>query len=280
MYLVIDLGGTKTRIAAFESLASPAFTVVDHFATAADYEAHLTRLINLIRGQPGVQGVGVAVGAQLTADGDSIDVSYTMPAFVGKPIIRQLAAQTGLPVRAANDNICGVLAETRLGSLQGVARAAYLTVSTGTGAGIRLGDGAQFIAFLGQVGHHSIDPHGERCTCGQIGCVQTITGGQSFVRRYGKAAAEIDDEAVWAQVTAALATAIINLARITRVEAVAVGGGIGFNNPYLRAHLADAVHAASPGLSVRLVRPRFGEDAPVVGAALLLRADQDTRVLH
>lgn len=280
MQIVVDLGGTKTRVATFDTLDSPKFSLLDHFPTGSSYADYLSRLVNIIQAQPGVQGIGFAIGAQLTRDGQQIDVSYTMPDFVGKPIVRQVGELTGLPVKAANDNICGVLAETRFGSLSGFERAAYMTVSTGTGAGIRLGDGTNFIAFLAQVGHHTIDPHGERCTCGQVGCVQTITGGQQFIRRYGKPASEIDDETVWKRVCDALATAIVNLTRITRIDTVCVGGGIGYNSPYLRAHLASAVRAASPGLSIQVVRPLFGEDAPIVGAALLLRDDLDTTILH
>ena len=280
MYAVIDLGGTNTSIVIFASPTVPQFSLIDQFPTDQDYARQLERILAALDKsghQP--EGVGMAIGAQLTADGLSIEESWTMPAYVGHSIVSDVARATGVAVRAANDNVCGVLAETTLGVLQPWQRAAYLTVSTGTGAGIRLGDGRGSIAWLAQVGHHVVHMNGEQCVCGQRGCVQTITGGQQFLRRYGRPAAEIQDEVVWREVTETLAVAIVNLTRITRVDAVCVSGGIGFNNVHIRANLAARVRELGPATGVRVCFPAFGEQAPVIGAALLL-ADPDITILH
>ena len=280
MYAVIDLGGTNTSIVTFASLAVPQYTLVAQFPTDQDYARQLERILAALDGSGHqLEGVGMAIGAQLTPDGLAIEESWTMQAYVGHSIVSDVASATGVAVRAANDNVCGVLAETTLGVLQPWQRSAYLTVSTGTGAGIRLGKGNDSIAWLAQVGHHVVHMDGEPCVCGQRGCVQTITGGQQFLRRYGKPAAEIHDEAVWQEVTETLAIAIVNLSRITRVDAVCVSGGIGYNNTHIRARLAARVRALGPATGVRVCFPAFGEQAPVIGAALLL-ADPDVTILH
>ena len=280
MYAVIDLGGTNTSIVTFASLAVPQYTLVAQFTTDQDYARQLKRILAALdRSGHQLEGVGMAIGAQLTPDGLAIEESWTMQAYVGHSIVSDVASATGVAVRAANDNVCGVLAETTLGVLQPWQRSAYLTVSTGTGAGIRLGKGNGSIAWLAQVGHHVVHMDGEPCVCGQRGCVQTITGGQQFLRRYGLPAAEIQDEAVWREVTETLAVAIVNLARIARVDAVCVSGGIGYNNTHIRARLAARVRALGPATGVRVCFPAFGEQAPVIGAALLL-ADPDVTILH
>ena len=280
MYAVIDLGGTNTSIVTFASLAIPQYTLVAQFPTDQDYARQLERILAALdRSGHQLEGVGMAIGAQLTPDGLAIEESWTMQAYVGHSIVSDVASATGVAVRAANDNVCGVLAETTLGVLQPWQRSAYLTVSTGTGAGIRLGNGNGSIAWLAQVGHHVVHMDGEPCVCGQRGCVQTITGGQQFLRRYGRPAAEIRDDAVWREVTETLAVAIVNLSRITRVDAVCVSGGIGYNNTHIRATLAARVRALGPATGVRVCFPAFGEQAPVIGAALLL-ADPDVTILH
>ena len=280
MYAVIDLGGTNTSIVTFASLAVPQYTLVAQFPTDQDYARQLERILAALdRSGHQLEGVGMAIGAQLTPDGLAIEESWTMQAYVGHSIVSDVASATGVAVRAANDNVCGVLAETTLGVLQPWQRSAYLTVSTGTGAGIRLGNGNGSIAWLAQVGHHVVHMDGEPCVCGQRGCVQTITGGQQFLRRYGRPAAEIQDDAVWREVTETLAVAIVNLTRITRVDAVCVSGGIGYNNAYIRANLAARVRALGPATGVRVCFPAFGEQAPVIGAALLL-AEPDVTILH
>ena len=280
MYAVIDLGGTNTSIVTFASLAVPQYTLVAQFPTDQDYARQLERILAALdRSGHQLEGVGMAIGAQLTPDGLAIEESWTMQAYVGHSIVSDVASATGVVVRAANDNVCGVLAETTLGVLQPWQRSAYLTVSTGTGAGIRLGKGNGSIAWLAQVGHHVVQMDGEPCVCGQRGCVQTITGGQQFQRRYGRPAAEIQDEAVWQEVTETLAIAIVNLSRIARVDAVCVSGGIGYNNTHIRARLAARVRALGPATGVRVCFPAFGEQAPVIGAALLL-AEPDVTILH
>ena len=280
MYAVIDLGGTNTSVVTFASLAVPQYSVIDQFPTDQDYARQLERLLAALDGSGHqLEGVGMAIGAQLTPDGLAIEESWTMQAYVGHSIVSDVASATGVAVRAANDNVCGVLAETTLGVLQPWQRSAYLTVSTGTGAGIRLGKGNGSIAWLAQVGHHVVQMDGEPCVCGQRGCVQTITGGQQFLRRYGRPAAEIQDEAVWREVTETLAVAIVNLSRIARVDAVCVSGGIGYNNAHIRARLAARVRALGPATGVRVCFPAFGEQAPVIGAALLL-AEPDVTILH
>jgi predicted NBD/HSP70 family sugar kinase len=53
-----------------------------------------------------------------------------------------------------------------------------------------------------------IDPNGELCLCGQIGCVQTVTGGKQIRARYDMEATDIENESVWQHITHALAMAV------------------------------------------------------------------------
>src|SRR5258708_12415579 len=60
----------------------------------------------------------------------------------------------------------------------------YLTVSTGIGGGIildgKIFEGASGIA--GELGHMTIDMYGERCTCGNIGCLEYLASGTAIAR--------------------------------------------------------------------------------------------------
>ncbi|MCE2490446.1 MAG: ROK family protein [Anaerolineae bacterium] len=270
MYAVIDLGGTNTSISLFTSPELLQPDQIAAFPTDPHYAGQLERVLSaLATCRQRLTGIGMAIGVQLTADGLRVDETWTMPDYSKRPIVTDIASAIGVPVVAANDNVCAVIAETLHGSLRPWRRTAYLTVSTGTGAGIFLGDGSHSFAWLAQVGHHVVNMHGEDCVCGQQGCVQTVTGGQQFLRRFGLPAHEIKDESVWREVTGILAVAIVNLARITRVEAVCVGGGIGYNNSWIRNNLADRVQDRGPATGVRVLFPDFAEQAPVIGAALL-----------
>lgn len=282
MYIAIDMGGTNTRIAAFEKPGSPEFTLLAKFPTDFSYEAHINRLIETLHSfdLKTLQGIGLAAGLQFMPDGMTIDVVYTIPGYNGKPLVQPLKAAFNCPIRAANDNVCGVIAEHRLGSLQGCDRAAYLTVSTGTGSGIFLKQGEIEIAFQSQLGHQILDPNGEKCLCGQRGCLQSITGGRQIELRYGKSAAEITDPAFWEHFTAALAQGIVNSSRMTRVSVYCLSGAIGIHSTYLREHLQEAVSARRVDGSLRIVQPVLGENAPLVGAAMLLDNSMKTQIIH
>ena len=282
MIVAIDLGGTNTRIASFGEESISEYTLLARFNTHAAYSeqlAHIERALESVE-RAGVTGIGLAIGVQLTPDGRSVDASFTMPDYVGKAIVPDLAARLELPIMAANDLICGAIAEKHYGSLTDWDLVAYLTVSTGTGAGIYLRSGDTSMAYLAQIGHHVLDPAGRQCLCGQVGCLQTISGAQEIEKRAGRPAAEIDDDGFWDDVADHLATGIVNLVRITRVQAICVGGGIGLNNRYLRQNLAHKVREASPSLKITLTAPALGADAPIVGAKLLGQGRTGTVILH
>ena len=67
----------------------------------------------------------------------------------------------------------------------------YLTISTGIGGGVISGgkilNGAAGIA--GELGHITIDWRGERCTCGNIGCLESLASGTAIARQANKAIA-------------------------------------------------------------------------------------------
>ena len=62
-------------------------------------------------------------------------------------------------------------------------------LGTGVGGGIVFRDslwvGPQHIA--GEWGHHSIDPNGPECYCGQRGCVEAALSGPALEASYRKA---------------------------------------------------------------------------------------------
>ena len=68
--------------------------------------------------------------------------------------------------------------------------------------------------------------------------------------------------------------------RITRLEGLAVGGDIGLNSPYIRAHLVDTVHDLSPNIILEISFATLGEDAPLVGAGTIPGDDLSAAILH
>lgn len=90
-----------------------------------------------------------------------------------------------LPVRIENDANAAALAEWRYGAGRGSDNLAYLTMSTGVGAGLIL-DGQLVRGHRGRAsefGHTCVEWEGERCGCGRRGCLEAYLGGAAWTRR-------------------------------------------------------------------------------------------------
>lgn len=280
-YLAIDLGGSNTRLGLFAALDSPAFTPLGEFPTCALYEEQLEHITTLIQ-QHGIvhlAGTGVSVAARVARDGRSVVFGPNLPAYLGRPLAADLEARLACPVRLGHDTVCGLLGERRFGILREVERCAYLTLSTGTGAAIQLGKSGTTLISSIEIGHQILDGNERLCLCGQVGCLETFTGGRQLELRYGRPLAELADPAFWRVFTSKLALGILNLAQLTRVEVVALGGAITLHNIFLVALLQEEIDTLLKGSRLRLCQAQLGAHAPLIGALSLL-AVAESNILH
>ena len=281
MYLGIDIGGTNTRIGLFPSLESPDCSVLAKFVTLEAYVQQLDAIASATQsGLLGeVAGVGVSVAARIAKDGRSIVFGPNLPDYIGKPFAQDLAQRLGCRVRLAHDTVCGLLAEKRFGVLREIERSAYLTVSTGTGAAIQLGKDDTSVTSSIEIGHQVLDGNTRRCLCGMTGCLETYTGGRQLALRFGRPVREMADPAFWETFTEKLAIGLVNLAQLTRIDAVAVSGAIALNTGFLLPLLQEKVNDTLRGAVLSLLPALLGENAPLVGAAALIQTPEE-RILH
>ncbi len=254
----IDIGGTTTRL------------LGQSFPTDPDYAGELRSIAGALVGGPAREAVGVSVGARVRADGGGVAEAPNLRDYQGRALRDDLARIAGAPVRLAHDTVCGLLAEWRQGALRGQARCAYLTVSTGTGAAVLLRDRLVSIEF----GHQILDGNARICLCGQVGCLETYTGGRQIEIRAKRAPEAISDPAFWEAVAEKLALGLVNLAQLTRVEVVAVGGGIALHRGELLDRVRAHVAARLRNLPLALVPAALSADAPLIGATLLPGIDE------
>jgi glucokinase len=280
-YIGVDVGGTNTRIGLFGSLDTPDFVRLAVFPTYQRYKEQLHHIIDIVRASNihHLAGIGVSVAARIAKDGRSISVAPNLPDYVDKPFAGNLGARLKIPVRLAHDTVCGLLAEKQFGILQHIDRCAYLTVSTGTGAAIQLGKASTSLISSIEIGHQILDGNSLKCLCGQVGCLETFTGGRQVELRYGYPIAQITDKAFWETFSDKLAIGLVNLAQLTRIDVVALSGAIVLKNQLLLPMLQDKVNAILKGSTLELKKAVLGENAPIIGAAALLGTSED-QILH
>jgi len=281
VFIGVDIGGTNTRIGLFASLNAPDYALIARFPTDQIYEEQLRRIIATIQGgdRENLVGIGVSVAARIARDGRSVIVAPNLPDYIDKPFAQDLFDRFGCPIRLAHDTVCGLLAEKNYGALFDIDRCAYLTVSTGTGAAIQLGKASITLISSIEIGHQVLDGNSLKCLCGQIGCLETFTGGRQIELRYGRSIAQITDKAFWEIFSDKLAIGLVNLAQLTHIDVVAISGAIALNNQFLLPMLQEKVNTILKRSVLELREAVLGENAPIVGAAMLLGISEDD-ILH
>ncbi len=97
--------------------------------------------------------------------------------------------------------------------------------------------------------------------------------------RYGRSLSDITDPMFWDTFCAKLALGLVNLAMLTRIDAIAVSGAIILHRPHLLTQVEQHIVGLDKWSPLALKLAQLGEDAPLVGAALLLEVPEET-ILH
>jgi glucokinase len=234
-YIGIDIGGTSTRVGIFQTLAQPDFTLLDRFPTQQNYKQQIYNIVAAVKSCQieVLEGAGVSIGGRIAQDGRSVIFAPNMTEYIGKPFALDLEHQLGCPVRLAHDTVCGLLGEKKFGGIRGSDRCAYLTVSTGTGAAFQLRKVTHALTVSTDIGHQILDGNTLICLCGQVGCLETFTGGKQLELRLGHSIEQETSRAFWETFSDKLAIGLLNLTQLAKVEKVAVSGAIALNQTFL-----------------------------------------------
>ena len=289
--LAADVGGTQMRAALVDleghilvrrSVPTPA---------EADVPAAFTQLIATMAAD---RSHGTASHAVVGLPGA---VDYEAGRFLWAPNLPEqwpdqlsaagLSAQLGLPVDITNDADLAAVGEAWFGGGATSAAVAYLTISTGIGAGVvnggRIVRGTRSLA---EIGHVVIDwrawRDGTPCTVEDLGsgsgvARQAREAGLGSVGarevQAGAAAGEPRAVAIWEQAIAACAAGISNLVMSFYPSTVVIGGGMGRQDEFfgpLRAMVLQRPGHHPDDLTI--VRSTLGDDAGLSGAAAWTRA--------
>lgn len=102
------------------------------------------------------------------------------------PLIPSLSQFIDVPFCMNNDANMAAYGEYKCGAGQNTHSLVLLTVGTGVGSGIilngRIWEGA--CGFAGEMGHLTVNPEGEPCNCGSLGCLETEVSAPKIVKNY------------------------------------------------------------------------------------------------
>jgi glucokinase len=253
---------------------------------------------------PDAAAVGFGIPSLVDAATGASESSVHLP-LAGVPFRDLMSERLGLPVFVDNDANVALIAEQRFGAAQGALHAVMLTIGTGIGGALVL-DGRLYrgaTGAAGELGHMVVDLDGPPCqgNCPNRGCLEAVASGSAIGREGAEVAARSPDSplgraaAGGREITGALVTelahegdedareairavggrlgvGIANIANVFNPEVVVIGGGVIAAGELLlepaREALAERALPPSRDLA-RVVPARFGDEAGMLGAALL-----------
>lgn len=224
--------------------------------------------------------------------------------FENVPLTALMAERLNKPIYLENDANAAALGEYAAGAGKGSQSMVAITLGTGVGGGAVLG-GKLYTGFnyAGmEVGHFVIEHNGRSCTCGRKGCFEAYCSATALIKRTREVMEENRDSLLWqlagsldkvngrtpfdaaAQGDAAagkvideyvdyLGCGVASLVNIFQPEVFCIGGGPSAQGETLMAPVRYILnredYARNSVHRTRLVRAALGNDAGIIGAALL-----------
>ncbi|MCE5229895.1 ROK family protein [bacterium] len=222
-------------------------------------------------------------------------------------IIEFLVKTIGRPAYLSNDVTAGTWAEFSMGAGRGARNLLGVFIGTGIGGGIIIdgqlyeGSGRQ----AGEIGHICLNPHGPVCGCGRHGCLEAYASRTAMTRDIKAAldrgikssiTKEIDEDDrqirsrqlrqafldgdkvvtdVVKQAAYFLGIGLGSLANVLNPDCIVLGGGVveAFGDAYVKQVNSSFKRFAFQSVydKIKLVQAGLGDDAGVVGAALIAR---------
>ncbi len=307
----VDLGGTNVRAA----LISRAGEILREARRPSLQEqqpaATLGQIVAAAREAMDAQGVGpdrvlgVGIGLPGIMDGATgiCFWSPNFPQWKDVPIGPTVSQGLGLPAFILNDAKCAALGELTYGAGKGVRNMVMITLGTGIG-GAFVVDGKLLIGpngSIGEVGHHTVDPAGRRCGCGNFGCWEAMCARDAIIERADRKlqagrASKLRELAGRGAVTPALISqaaqqgdalalevldeigfyigvGAANLINMLNPERFVIGGGISQAGDLLLDPIRRTVESRAVPLqrkTAEIVQARLGDHAGVMGAGALV----------
>lgn len=252
-------------------------------------------------------GIGIGAAGQIDHLRGVIKFSPNLH-WRNVPIVKEIKKEFNLPVYIDNDANVACYGEFLFGAGQGSQNIICVTLGTGVGGGIIInrkiyrgaGGGA------GEIGHITVESNGRKCNCGNHGCMEAYVGAphirerciekiksgrKSIVTRIvegslAKITPKVLEEAafykdklsqeIWQETGMYLGVGLASLINIFNPEKIIIGGGVANAGTLLSGPMLKTIKERALAVSlqdVKIVRAKLGEEAGVIGAAMLVLSE-------
>lgn len=297
----VDIGGTNVRAALINHDGEIISKVKN--ATGKDPLSAANKLIDSVYSSHSkeIHGIGVAVAGLVDSEAGTVLKSPNMPKLNGENLKSAFKKRYKTSVEIENDANAAAYGEKCAGAGRDLESFFLFTLGTGIGGGIVMN--GKLLPVAAEVGHMSINAAGNRCPCGNAGCLElyasatAIIGGAVSELEKGsssilkdlhngnfyrikaediyKAALEGDplSRNILRDAGKNLGIGIASIINLLSPEAVILTGGlIGAWNIYIEAAIKEASKGTFSELyeRVKIIPSSLGDDAGIIGASSLI----------
>jgi glucokinase len=296
LYAGFDLGGTHLKSGVIDSSGR---VLQDETANTSDSFEELFKLLEMTWDKlqnahhSNIQAAGFGFPGIFNAREQRIIQSPNCPQIDGYALVPSLEKFVNVPFFLDNEANYAAYGEFKAGAGKGALSLVLLTIGTGIGTGIilngQLWQGA--CGFAGELGHVTVNPTGQRCRCGNRGCLETEVSSQKIVDSYRQlrkseeelAAEEIARRAeggdkaalqTFSQVGSYLGIGLSIIINLLNPEMILLGGGVMESGEGLLPAALEEAKGRSFTASYeccRIERTLLGNKAGFIGAALWAR---------
>lgn len=284
--LCFDIGGTFIKY----GLCDENFNLLekDKIPTLAENggQSIIERVIEIIEQYDGIDRVAVSTAGQVDSENGIVVYSTdNIPYYTGMRVKSLIENKTGIPTFVENDVNSAALGEAHFGAAKGVSDFICLTLGTGIGGAIFLNNKLYkgSASSAGELGHMIIHSGGKQCTCGGEGCYECYASASALIKAVNKVSPvelnafqifekeNIEKPEIRSEIDKWIDEIIVGLVNIIYIfnpSMIVLGGGI-MNEDYIIELIDRKIYTRLMDnfKNVKIVRPRLGNDAGMIGAA-------------
>jgi glucokinase len=309
----VDIGGTKVLAGVVDTegkvLDRVRLETPDRSKTPDVVEDTIVRAVRQLMTRHSVATIGIGAAGFVDSTRSTVMFSPHL-SWRNEPLRAKLMDRLRAPIIVDNDANMAAWAEFRFGAARDRRQILCVTLGTGIGGALvldgRLYRGANGMA--GEFGHMQVVPGGRRCECGNRGCWEQYSSGNTLVRDarelvaaespvahrlrelcgddpsrltgplVTEAARDGDPAAIelFGEVGGWLGTGLAGFTAAFDPDCIVVGGGVSDAGDFLLGPAREALGRTLTGRGFRpvpeLIKARLGPDAGFIGAADMARS--------
>lgn len=294
----VDIGGTNLRLA----LVTKDGEIIRKVKEPVS-EGVIDLTLRLAEGffNEEIAGIGLGVAGLIDREGGKILISPNLPAVEGVHLVNGIKGKFRVPVFIENDANAAAFGEKWIGIGKEFSNFVLFTLGTGIGGGIIQDE--KLLKVAAEIGHITIHADGEKCYCGNSGCLESYASARALLSKvisaleadrdsllkefhngnfYKLTAEDIYRAALDGDILARemlkdagknLGIGIASIINVMSPEAIILAGGLtGAWDIYIQEAIKEASKRSFKELfsKVKIIPSLLGDDAGVIGSAGLV----------